>query len=246
MFDKRAQALAALRAAELQTGVTPIVELQRANRGPTPVVDEESLLDTPLGQALPVRAELADLVPGRQITPGAVLAVTGSRMLIYQLLSAASQAGNWVAIVGEPNLGVVALVESGLVLERVAVVPDPGINAANVCAALLDAMSVVIGDIGLTDAERRRLAARARERGTVIVSDAPWAGANLAYRVVSRSWVGANQGEGWLQHCRLAVERTGRAAAAKPKRFEIELSPAELMSAEQLTNLGWGGSHGPS
>jgi len=266
MFDKRAKALAALHAAELHTGVTPVVNPNgrvgaggapgsdsKTNRGtivtnpknaepPTdsPVCAEQysvraenssiaapaQPVDEPLPQALPVASAVAQLIPGQSIAPGTVLNVIGSKMLEFQLLSAASQAGFWVAIVGDPNLGLVAVAEAGLALERVALVQDPGLQAAAVIAALLEAMCVVVGpEVVLRDSEKRRLAARARERGTVIVSAIPWPGAHLVLRVAGKQWFGAQQGEQFLTHCLLAIERTGRGSAARPQQFEVDLMP---------------------
>jgi len=197
--DKHAQALAVLKSAELHTGVTPVVQPE-------------------------VALESDELVPGGRIAPGSVISVAGSRMLQYHLLATASQAGGWVAVVGQADLGVVALEQAGLELSRVALIPNPGGDAGIVCAALLDAMWVVIGsDVSLRDSERRRLAARARERGTVIITSEPWPGAHLTFRVTARNWVGVNQGEGWLKGCHLTVERIGRGSAARPGTFWVDL-----------------------
>ena len=250
MFDKRAQALAALRAAELHTGVTPVIDLvQLAPNRSSPVESDTRLevggnladadgnantipdeeagnysVENELSQSLGLLPEVAKLVPGGRINPGSVFTVIGSRMLHLSLLAAASQAGTWVAIVGQPDLGVAAIAQAGLALERVALVPDPSGDAALVCAALLEAVCIVVGvEVDLRDSERRRLAARARERGTVIISEAPWPGAQLTLEAGRRSWLGANQGEGWLQSWRMEVQRTGRGSAAKPKQFQITL-----------------------
>jgi len=250
MFDKRAQALAALRAAELHTGVTPVIDLVQVapNRSSPNKFDSGAegggdiaaadgytntipgdeagnyALDNELSQSLGLPTELAKLVPGGRINPGSVFTVIGSRMLQLSLLAAASQVGTWVAIVGQPDFGVAAIAQAGLALERVALVPDPGGDSALVCAALLEAVCIVVGaEVALRDSERRRLAARARERGTVIISEAPWPGAHLTLEAGRRTWQGANQGEGWLQSCQMEVQRTGRGSAAKPKQFQITL-----------------------
>jgi hypothetical protein len=237
MFDKRALAEAALRAAELQTGVTPVVDQVRANSAAVVAGSESDSASEKLSlqaepevtaattQALPLNPAVAALVPGGRLKPGAVISVIGSRWLLFTLWGAASGAGAWAAVVGAADASAVAVAQAGVALERVVLVPEPGVNVAAVCAALLEAMCVVVGrNIVLSDAEKRRLAARARERGTIIISETPWPGAWLNFQIRNRTWEGADHGEGWLQRCQLDVERTGRGQAAQPKLFQVSLA----------------------
>src|SRR2546430_11276252 len=78
---------------------------------------------------------------------------------------------SWCAVVGMPTLGLVAAAEFGIALDRLALVPDPGPEWPTVVAALLDGVDVVVaappGPVAAPLAGR--LAARARQRGSVLL-----------------------------------------------------------------------------
>jgi hypothetical protein len=106
----------------------------------------------------------------------AAAAAPGATSLMLSLLAEASRAGSWCAIVGVPTLGVAAAAELGVALERLALVPYPGPDWPTVVAALLDGFDIVVaaapgGAISATIASR--LAARARQRGGVLVPYGP-------------------------------------------------------------------------
>ena len=87
----------------------------------------------------------------------------------------ASQAGSWVAAVGLGSLGLVAASELGVTFEHLALVADPGRERAgwaSVVAALVDGFDVVLvaAACRLRAADTRRLVARVRERGAVLVA----------------------------------------------------------------------------
>src|SRR5918995_170498 len=111
------------------------------------------------------------------VGPGTTVAVTSSAALALALVAGASAAGSWVAAVGLPDLGIVAAAETGIALERLALVPTPGVRAwPAVVAAFLDAVDVVLvrAPARLPAAQARRLAARARERGAVLIPLGAW------------------------------------------------------------------------
>lgn len=60
----------------------------------------------PAGERLlPVAAAFADLLPGRGLRRGSVIAVTGSHALALALVAEASRTGSWVATVGWKTWG---------------------------------------------------------------------------------------------------------------------------------------------
>jgi hypothetical protein len=157
---------------------------------------------------LPVPAAFRPLLPGSGLRRGSTVGVSRSGSLALALVAGASAAGSWVAAVGLPDLGVVAAAESGIALERLALVPHPGSRAwATVVAALLDAIDVVLvrPPTGLRAADARRLSARARERGAVLVPLGAWPEpADLRLSVAASQWQGLGQGHGSLPSCRVA------------------------------------------
>jgi hypothetical protein len=181
---------------------------------------------------LPVAPDLAALLPDAALRRGTSVVVTGSTSLVLALVAQASQEGSWVAVVGLPAVGLLAAQQAGVVLDRLAVVPRPGPDAPTVLAALLDGVDlVVVGDgAALVDSDRRRLTARARERGAVLLSTAPWPGAQLVLSAEPVEWTGLGVGHGHLRRHRLAVTRSGRGSAGRGVRAEVVL-PVRLGTA---------------
>ncbi|MEV6346662.1 hypothetical protein [Actinoplanes sp. NPDC051851] len=143
----------------------------------------------------------------------------GGMSLMLALLVEASRAGSWCAVVGVPGLGVLAAAESGIVLERLALVPEPGPDWPTVVAALIDGVDVVVaavpGEVPASIASR--LAARARQRGSVLVPFGDWAGADVTLQVSRGKWEGLGDGRGRLRRREVTVVARGRGAAARPK-----------------------------
>lgn len=169
-------------------------------------------------RVLPVAAPLARLLPGRGLRRGSTVAVPpgqGSTSLLFALVAEASARGAWVGIVGRPDLGVVAAAEAGVALQRLALVPNPGRDLMAVTVALLDGMDVVAVAGGRWSAgDRQRIAARARQRGTVLVALGSWPGADVELRCTGSQWQGLGSGSGRLRARRVRVELRGRGLGA--------------------------------
>jgi hypothetical protein len=213
---RAARALSTPRPAPVGPAVRPVVDL----------VQERP--------ALPVPGSVAHLLPDG-LSRGTTVVVEGSTSLLLTLVAEASRAGSWVALVGLPRVGLLAADEIGVVLARLALVPHPGPEAPTVVAALIDGMDVVVlgEDVGLTSADRRRLMARARERGSVLVSTVRWPGAQLVLTAEQQQWSGLGTGDGRLHDQRLMVCRTGRGQAAATLRREVVLPGAAVLSGER-------------
>ncbi len=182
-------------------------------------------------QVVPVLPALSGLVPDGGLVRGSVTVVEGdgaATSLALALVAGPSAAGSWTAVVGCPGLGLAAAAEAGVALERLALVaePEPG-DWAGVVAALVGAVDVVV--VGPTHrvraADVRRLAARARERGTVLVQLPTARGrgleADLRLTVVEARWQGVGRGHGHVQARRIAVEVGGRRRADQSRRVEL-------------------------
>ncbi len=190
-------------------------------------------------QRLPVLPALEDLLPGAGLRRGATVSVGaahgvgGATSLALALVARASAAGSWVAAVGVPSLGLVAADELGVALERLVLVAAPERDEwGGVVAALVDGFDLVVlqaGGRGVRPGDARRLVARARERGSVLVQlGAGWPdGADLALRITRACWDGLDDGYGHLRARRITVERSGRGEAAQPRRAELWLPGAD-------------------
>ena len=68
---------------------------------------------------------LAELLPGA-LPRGTVAVLSGARSLPLSMVAAVTAEGGHAAIVGQPDVGLLAAVEMGADLSRIAVIPDPG------------------------------------------------------------------------------------------------------------------------
>jgi hypothetical protein len=177
---------------------------------------------------LPVHPVLEDLFPWGGLRRGSTVAVRGSTSLLLALLAEATAAGSWAGVVGMPHLGVLAAAELGVAVDRLALVPGPASQLSPVVAALLDGLDLVVvatGETGgrITEAHARRLSARARHRGAVLLPFGPWPGADLELTCEPAAWTGAGRGAGHLRQRQVTVRTRGRGAAARPARANLLL-----------------------
>ena len=179
---------------------------------------------------LPVLEPLQPLLPDG-LRRGSTVAVGDSTSLALALLAGPSGNGSWAAAVGVSSLGLAAAAELGVALDRLVVVADPPPESwATVVAALVDALDVVLlrarRRVSVGDA--RRLIARARERGAVLVmlGDSWPEAPDVRLSITSAEWKGIGDGYGHLQARRVMIESSGRRAAARTRRVELWLPAA--------------------
>ena len=173
---------------------------------------------------LPVPHPLREILPDG-LRRGSITVVSGSTSLLLSLVAEASQAGSWAALVGAPSINLLAAAQAGVDLSRLVLVPGPGIESATTVAALLDGMDVVVvgPEVVLVDSDRRRLAARARERASVVLTMRPWQGAGMTLTAERSQWSGLGLGHGRLHSRLLTVTRSGRSGAGVPLRRDLWL-----------------------
>jgi hypothetical protein len=163
---------------------------------------------------------LGELLPAGGVQRGSTVAVqgllgSGATTVALALAAAATAAGEWAAVVDpatSPTLGARAAADAGVALERLAVVrrvpPDRWGAVVTVVVA------AVPPHVRLGDA--RRLVARARERGAVLVAFGAWP-VEAAVRVHTDAggWRGLEAGSGLLEVRDLSVhvEAKGRGFA---------------------------------
>lgn len=196
-------------------------------------------------RVLPVLPELSGLLPGRGLRRGSTVAVvsgrparSGGTSLVLGLLAEASRSGSWCAVVGVPTFGAVAAADVGIALDRLALVPHPGPEWATVVAALIDGVDVVVAAVPetVTASVASRLAARARQRGSVLVPYGRWEGADVTLQVMRGVWEGLGQGRGRLRRREVTISARGRGAAARPKEIKVWM-PGAVSSSVSPTSI---------
>jgi len=215
------------------------------------LLGQTARLVTPLAlaheQTLPVHPALEGLLPGGAIRRGSTIEVDGpgATSLVLALAAGPSAAGSWTALVGLPSIGLMAADEAGVVLNRLFVVRPPTPKSwSGIVAALIGSVDVIVVDgrhrCGSRD--QHRLAARLRERGSVLLrvgsgaekssSGRSGVGADVRLRVVTTEWEGLGDGHGILRRRLVDVRAEGRGASARPRSGRLFLpGPAGAPSA---------------
>ena len=141
-----------------------------------------------------------------QLKTGEAYAVD-SPSLATALVAGPSQAGEWVAFVGVPDLGLEAAAQFGIDLDRTVVVPRPGELWLSVTAGLLDVAAVVVvtppGPVSAQQAER--LKSRLRMRDAALVCCGEWPRCDATLTIAESSWIGLGRGHGRLTARRVVV-----------------------------------------
>ena len=192
---------------------------------------------------IPVEGALAPLLPEGSIRRGTAVAVGGhgSMTLATALAAEASQRGSWVAAVGMADLGVAALAERGIDLDRWALVDLPAAGRHSSTAA--DVLGAAVGGFDLVllgpatrvaGVTARRLLARMREHGASLICALGGASTDIVsglqpevrLMIEQTRWTGIDGGHGRLMARRAEVTVGGRGAASRPRRMLVWL-PSE-------------------
>lgn len=206
---------------------------------------------------LPVPPAFEQVLPPSGLARGTVLALEGARSLLLSLIAQVSADGGHVAVIGQPQLGLLAAVEMGADLSRIAVIPDPGPDPVEIAAVLLDGLDLVVvglGGLSVPPSRSRVVMARARSKGAVlVVTDGEWSGAHV--KVQSRvcdyrhqpSGFGQSprrRGHGRLGGVSLMVRSRGRGFAGattrldvvhRDNRVQLVDSPADIKPVSDIT-----------
>jgi hypothetical protein len=191
-------------------------------RGPAPSTDlppdSETLLPVPESSPCPSGGwyPQAELLPA-PLPRGTVAVLSGARSLPLSMVAAVTAEGGHAAIVGQPDVGLLAAVEMGADLSRIAVIPEPGTDPVEVAAVLMDGMDLVVLGLGgrtVPATRARAVVARARQKGcTLLVTGGDWQGAStrLEARVCGYEFTGAGRpGVGRISKVQLAMRARGR------------------------------------
>jgi hypothetical protein len=123
---------------------------------------------------VPVAPALASLLPSSGLERGGVYACAGDApmSLLFSLVATATSVGSWLACVDVPRVGLMAAHEYGVALQRVMCVSTGGHTQsyAQVVGALVDGIDlVVVSSPTCSAAETRRIVARAKASGSVLI-----------------------------------------------------------------------------
>ena len=202
---------------------------------------------------LPLVQAFQEVFPGGGLQRGSIVHVSGAvgaTAVALAIAAGPTQAGSWAACVGVDQIGWAAAAEMGVQLQRVAVIQTPASSWATVTAALVDSFDLVLcGSQHAPSAqEARRLAARARERGSVVMliggetpglarSARPWPTlADVELCVVHAEWFGIGHGSGHLRQRRITLDVGGRRGMSRSQRLELWLPDASgcIVIAERV------------
>lgn len=187
-----------------------------ASRRPPPVAAAEPTAFSPPDSLLATPDPLS-------LPRGTVAILSGARSLELSIVAAVTADGGHVAIIGQPDLGLLAAVEMGADLSRIAVIPEPGADPVEVAAVLMDGMDLVVLGLGgrsVPPTRARAVVARARQRGcTLLVTDGNWQGASArleaevsGYDIAGAGGGAPTPGCGRISRVRLATRSRGRSA----------------------------------
>ncbi|WP_068275077.1 hypothetical protein [Aldersonia kunmingensis] len=195
------------------------------------------LADADEREVLAVPAGVARLLPRGGLARGTVSSYSGPNSLLAGLLAAATRAGAHAVLIGMPRFGLLAAVEMGARLDRIAVVPDPGPDPVEVAAVLLDGMDLVVLGLGgatVAPGRSRALVARARSKGAaLVVTDGHWSGVELALAARVVGYEGLGRGCGRVQALHLDVRAQHR--GAQPRTARVDVRPVARGSVEWVS-----------
>jgi hypothetical protein len=190
---------------------------------------EQVSIPTRRRPVLPVPSALMEVLPHGGLVRGTVASVSGAGSLLIGLVAAVTGAGGHVAVIGQPRFGLLAAVEMGAQLSKLALIPDPGPDPVEVAAILLDGVDLVVlglGGLSVPPTRARAVVARARSKGsTLVVTDGHWDGAELRLDASVHGYdglgTGRELGRGRLRGVRLSVCARGKAMRPRTVRFDL-------------------------
>lgn len=176
---------------------------------------------------LPLDPALEGLLPDPGLRVGSVYSLSPSPSLLGALLAAPSQSGSWCAIIGMPTIGVEAMADLGVDLDRLVLVPDPGPRWLTIATALSEVIPLIAVHprSRASDADVARLGARLRDRGCTMLVTARWPQSEATITVEETEWHGLGAGWGLLADRTVTLRASGRRQEA-PHRVRVQMPTA--------------------
>ena len=175
-----------------------------------------ALTDFSGSRDIAVSEEIGSLLPWPRLRRGATIclaakAASGTTSLLLALMAQLSRSGAWCALIGASSVSAVAAQQAGVSLSRLAFVETAERDRETAAGALLNGIDLVAVHITseVPSQMPRRLMAKARKRGNILVPFGPgaqsWPNTDVSWSVEKTTWHGLNRGRGMLRHCELHV-----------------------------------------
>lgn len=181
---------------------------------------------TPSLRTLPAPGPIAELLPHHGLVRGSTVHISGAASLRAGLIASVTGSGGWAALVGSPDLGLLAAAEMGADLKRCALVPDAGPDPIAVAAVLVDGVDLVmlsLGGLDVPPSRARAVTSRARRNGAVlVVTDGRWPTVDLQLDARVAGYRGLEVGHGRITGVELAVE--ARTRGQQPRRATVAIT----------------------
>ena len=177
-----------------------------------------------MSDSLPVAKALQPIIPDGVLVRGRTVLCSGDAAMSTALLlvSAATQAGSWLAIVGVSDFGLMSACEQGVALQRTVLV-TPTSNKkdwTSTVAAVADGFDVVMlevpREVSESDARRIQTRIQARRNVLVLVETSRHATRRSVFQpdvmlhTMTTKWDGIEHGAGYVQGRLIDVTVSGR------------------------------------
>jgi len=177
-----------------------------------------------MSDSLPVAKALQPIVPDGVLVRGRTVLCSGDAAMSTALLvvSAATQAGSWLAIVGVSDFGLMSACEQGVALQRTVLVTptDNKKDWTSTVAAVADGFDVVMLEVprAVSESDARRIQTRIQARRNVLVLvETPRHTTlrsvfqpDVVLHTVTTQWDGIERGAGYVQGRLIDVTVSGR------------------------------------
>ena len=177
-----------------------------------------------MSDSLPVAKALQPIIPDGVLVRGRTVLCSGDAAMSTALLlvSAATQAGSWLAIVGVSDFGLMSACEQGVALQRTVLV-TPTANKkdwTSTVAAVADGFDVVMLEVPreVSESDARRIQTRIQARRNVLVlvetsrhtTPRSVFQPDVVLHTVTTKWDGIERGAGYVQGRLIDVMVSGR------------------------------------
>jgi len=177
-----------------------------------------------MSDSLPVAKALQPIIPDGVLVRGRTVLCSGDAAMSTALLlvSAATQAGSWLAIVGVSDFGLMSACEQGVALQRTVLV-TPTSNKkdwTSTVAAVADGFDVVMLEVPreVSESDARRIQTRIQARRNVLVLVEASRHTTLrsvfqpdvVLHTATTRWHGIEHGAGYVQGRHIDITVSGR------------------------------------